>query len=163
MTDDVGAKLDAIFNARSAREAEAARLRTEEQQRQEASLQEFLALKESLIRPTLESLAQQLNERGHKCKVYEIADGEKVGGNTKVETIGLRLLLEVAANFRELNQYPHLTMSVNKTGRRVEFFASTMSPGRGGSSGGDGSVEYEALTAELINTKALKIIAEVYR
>ena len=163
MTDDVDAKLDAIFNARSVRETEAVRIRTEAQQRQEASLQEFLALKESLIRPTLEALAQKLNERGHKCKVYEIADGEKVGGNTKEETIGLRLLLEVAANYRELNQYPHLTMSVDKSGRRVQFFSSTMSPGRGGTSGGDGSVEYDALTAELINTKALKIIAEVYK
>jgi hypothetical protein len=163
MTDDVDAKLDAIFNARSAKEAEAVRLKTEAEQRQQASLQEFLALKESLIRPTLEALAQKLNERGHKCKVYEIADGEKVGGNTKVETIGLRLLLEVAANYREVNQYPHLTMSVEKSDRQVQFFSSTMSPGRGGSSGGDGSIGYDALTAELINTKALKIIAEVYR
>lgn len=163
MNDDVDAKLDAIFNARSVKEAEIVRQQREAEQRQEASLQEFLVLKESLIRPTLEALVQKLSQRGHKSKVFEIADGEKVGGNTRGETIGLRLLLDKAADYRVGNEYPHLTMSVDKSGRRVQFSYSTISPGRGGSGGGDGSVDYDALTEELINTKALKIIAEVYK
>ena len=163
MTVDLNAKLDAIFNARAERESEAVRLKREAEQLQEANLKDFLALKESVIRPALEALVEKLNERGHKAKVFENADGEQINGNTRSAAIGIRFLLDSAASYRSGNEYPHLSMSVDKAGRQVQFYACSMSPGRGGSAGGDGSVAFEGLSEDMIYSKALKIIAHVYK
>jgi len=163
MTDDVNARLDEIFNARSQKEAEALRIKNEIQQKQKSNLQDFLELQESLIRPTLESLAQKLKDRGHNTKVFDIADGEQISGSTRVASIGIQFLLDTAANYRNANEYPHVTLTVEKNTRTVHFSYSTMSPSRGGSAGGAGSVSFEALTPELINDKVIKVISDLYK
>lgn len=163
MTDDLNAKLDAIFNARSNKEAEAERLKQEIAQQREVSLQEYLVLQNNLIRPALEVFVQKLADRGHKSSIYEIADGEQVSGNTRSATIGIRLLLNQETTHRGSHEYPHVSMSVDKAGRRVQFTHSTMVPGKGGMAGGDGAVGYDELTAELINEKVLKVIAAVFK
>ncbi|MDP9653364.1 UNVERIFIED_ORG: hypothetical protein J2W87_001273 [Pseudomonas putida] len=163
MTDDVNAKLDAIFNARSEREAEAGRVKREAEIKQDANLQEFLALKDNVIRPTLEALAQKLSDRGQESKIFEITDGEQLHGKVRDATIGIRFLLDGAARYRDGNEYPHLTLTVDKAARRVQFYYSTMSPGRGGTASGDGFVDYDALSAAVINEKALKVIAAVFK
>lgn len=163
MTDDLNARLDAIFDAKSSKEAEAERLKEEIARQKEAGLQEFLALQNNVIRPTLEIFVQKLAERGRKSSIYEIADGEQVGGNTRSATIGIRLLLDQESKYRGSNEFPHLSMSADKAGRRVQFYHSTMSPGRGGTAGGDGTVGYDELSPDLINEKVLKVIAAVFK
>jgi hypothetical protein len=162
MTDDVGAKLDVIFNARAEREAEAGRVKREAQLKRESSLQEFLALKDTVIRPTLEALAQRLSDRGQKSEIVEITDGEMIHGKVRDAAISLRFLLDTVASSLSSNDYPHLTLSADKVGRRVAFHFSTISPGKGGTSSTNGLVDYDAVTAEIINEKALKLIAVVY-
>lgn len=163
MTDELNAKLDAIFDARSDKEAAAERLREEIAQQRKASLEEYLLLQESLIRPTLEVFVQKLAERGHKSSIYDFTDGEQIHGNTRSATIGIRFLLDRETTHRSTHEYPHLTMSVDKAGRKVNFSHSTMAPGRGGMAGGDGTVGYDELTPELINEKVLKVIAAVFK
>lgn len=163
MTDDLNAKLDAIFDARSSKEAEAERLKEEIARQKEAGLREFLVLQNNLIRPTLEVFVQKLAERGHKSSIYEIADGENVSGNTRSATIGIRLLIDQESKNRGSNEYPHLSMTADKTGRCVQFSHSTMSPGKGGMAGGDGTTGYDELSPELINEKVLKVIAAVFK
>ncbi len=163
MTDDVNARLDAIFNSRSEREAEAARSNVEAERNQRINLEEFMALMESLIRPTLETLAQNIKDRGHQCSVFEIADGEHLGGKRRDAAIGIRFLVDASVSQRHWNDYPHLTMSVDKANRQIEIYSSTMVPGKGGSSGGELPIAFEALTVDLIHQKALKIIAAVYK
>jgi hypothetical protein len=162
MTDDVGAKLDAIFDARAEREAEAGRVKREGQLKREARLQEFLALKDSVIRPTLEALAKRLSDKGQKTEIVEIADGEMLHGKVQDAAIRLRFLLDTAARYLGSSEYPHLTLTADKYDRRVVFHFSTVSPGSGGTSSTDGFVGYDDLTAEIINEKALKLIAAVY-
>lgn len=163
MTDDVNARLDSIFNARTARDAEAALKLSETQQRERNSLQEFLALQESVIRPALEALAQNLKGRGQVCNVFEITDGEHLGGRAQEAAIGIRFLVGNSSSGRTGNDFPHLTLKVDKRGGKVQLFSSTISPGRGGSAGSDESIGYKDLTVDLINEKAIAIIAQVYR
>lgn len=162
MTDEVNAKLDAIFNARAEREAEAGRKKQEAEQQLDASLQEFLLLKEKVIIPTLEALKNSLSDRGEESVVVEVTDGELRHGRTQDAAVGLRLIVEDAARYRDGNEYPHLTLQVSKATRQVLFQYSTMSPRRGGSSSSYGAVNYADVTAELINEKALKVFAAVY-
>jgi hypothetical protein len=164
MTDDVNAKLDAIFDARSEREAAAVRIKNETEQRLRDNLQEYLVLQESVIRPTLEAFAKKLNDRGHRAHVYDYTDGETFGGNTKSATIGIRFLVDGPVSHRVGgHDYPHVSMSVDKSGRRVHFSYSTISPNRGGSAGGDGEVDFQELNVDLINKKVLDVIAVVYK
>jgi len=162
MTDDVNAKLDAIFNARAERVAEAGRKKEQAEKQMDASLQEFLLLKEKVIIPTLEALKQSLSDRGEESIVVEVTDGELRHGRTQAAAIGLRLIIEEAARYRDGNDYPHLTLQVEKATKQVRFYYSTMSPRRGGMSSSDGPVDYADVTPELINQKALKIFAAVY-
>ncbi|MCK9799303.1 hypothetical protein M1B34_16720 [Pseudomonas sp. MAFF 302030] len=163
MTDDVDGKLDEIFNALAEKQAAAARRQQETEIKQDATLQEFNALKETLIRPTLEGLAQKLSGRGHASKVFETEEGGPGNGSTRDARVGIRFLFdEKALNGRD-SEYPHLTLALDKSAGKIQFYSSTMSPGKGGSAGGAGSVDLGSLTQELINQKALKIIAEVYK
>jgi len=158
MTDDVSAKLDAIFNARAEREAEAGRVKRELEVKQDASLQEFLTLKDNLIRPTLEALVNQLSDRGEASEIFEFTDGQMIHAKKQDAAIGIKFLLDTAARYRSSSEYPHLTLSADKSTRRVLFHFST----KGGTSSTDGLVGYDDLTAEVINEKALKLIKAIY-
>lgn len=163
MTDDVNARLDSIFGARAARELAAAQRENETKKKERDSLQEFLSLQESVIRPALEALAQNLKDRGQVCNVFDITDGEHLGGSPQEAAIGIRFLTGSSAGSRTHNDYPHLTIKADKRRGRVQFFYSTMSPGRGGSASSDESIGYKDLTVDMINEKAIAIIAEAYR
>lgn len=160
MTDDLNSKLDDIFNARAERLNAATHAQLEKEKKQDAALEEFLVLKESVIRPTLQALSHKLSDRGHESKVFETqGDGRGVGG---AHEIGIRFLLDAGAHSSRGNEYPHLTLSFDKVVRKVQFYRSTMSPKRGGMAGSDGSADLDSVTEDLINQKALKVIAEIY-
>ncbi|WP_124358337.1 hypothetical protein [Pseudomonas orientalis] len=163
MTDDLNSNLDDIFNARAERLNAASNAKRELEIKQDATVQQFLELKEAIIRPTLEALAQKLSDRGQECKIFETQDGEQVSGLPRGASIGIRFLLDSGAQFGRGNDYPHLTLALEKAARKVQFYSSTMVPGRGGMAGGDGSADIGEVTEELINKKALKIIADVFR
>lgn len=163
MTDDVNSKLDAIFNARAERLAAASHAKLEMEKKQDVNLQEFLALKASLIRPSFDALAQRLSDRGQESRVFETEDGDRVNGHAQEAKIGIRFLLDQEGRFGRGDEYPHLTLTFEKSSRKVHFYKSTMSSGKGGMSGSDGSVNLGSLTEDLINQKALKIIAEIYK
>lgn len=163
MTDDVDGKLDEIFNALAEKQAAAARKQQETEIKLDATLQEFNALKETLIRPTLEGLAQKLSDRGHVSKVFETEEGGPGNGSMRDARVGIRFLVDENARYGRESEYPHLTLALDKSAGKIQFYSSTMSPGKGGAAGGDGSVDLGSLSQELINQKVLKIIAAVYK
>lgn len=163
MSDDVESKLNEIFSARAEKQAAALQAQREEKTVQDSALQEFLTLKDSLIRPTFEALAHKLSDRGHESRIFESHDGEGAQGRAQqYETIGLRFLTDSGTHFGRGSEYPHITLSFEKARRKVHFFRSTMTIGKGGMSGSDGSIDLDSVTEALINQKALKIIAEIY-
>lgn len=160
MTDDVNSKLDEIFNARAERLAAATHAQLEKEKKQDAALEEYLALKEAVIRPTLEALSRKLRDRGHESKVFETQGDERGVGGT--HEIGIRFLLDGGAHSSRGNEYPHVTLAFDKIVQKVQFYRSTMSPKRGGMAGSDGSADLSSITEDLINQKTLKVIAEIY-
>ena len=163
MTDDLNSKLDDIFNARAKRIEAASNAQRELEVKQDATVQEFLELRDSIIRPALEALAQKLSDKGQECKIFETQDGEQVSGLPRGATIGIRFLMDSGAQYGRGNEYPHLTLALEKAAKKVQFYSSTMVPGRGGMAGGDGSAGFGEVSEELINRKALKIIADVFK
>lgn len=161
MTDDVNSKLDEIFNARAERLAAATHAQLENEKKQDAVFEEFLVLKASVIRPALDALSRKLADRGHGSKVFETQAGDRPDGDK--QEIGIRFRLDAGAHFGRGNEYPHLTLSFDKSARKVQFYRCTMSPGKGGMAGSDGSADFDSLTEDLINQKALKVIAEVFK
>lgn len=164
MSDDVDAKLDAIFNARAERIAENKRVKLEAEQKQEKSLQDFLELQASVMRPTLNALAQKLTDRGLESRVFETQDGQKKGNEVLPASIGIKFLHRQVLKFRDGEDAPYLTLTLDKSVNRVLFHFSTFSPGRkDGNSGVATMADFASVTANLINNEALKIVEAIYK
>jgi hypothetical protein len=164
MSDDLDAKLDAIFNARAERIAEAKRVRQEAEQKQERSLEAFLDLKCSVIRPTLDALAHNLTDRGLESRVFEVADGQPKGNEVLPASIGIKFLHHQILQIRDGEDAPHLTLTLDKALRRVVFHFSNVFPGRkNGEEGVATIVDFDSVTATLINDEALKVIGAIHK
>lgn len=164
MSDDLNAKLDAIFDARAKRIAEAKRVRLETEQKLERSLEAFLNLKTSVIRPTLDALAHNLKDRGLESRVFEVEDGQQKGNEVLPASIGIKFLHHQLLELRGGEDAPYLILTLDKAASRVLFHFSNFFPGRkDGESGVATIVGFDSVTAELINDEALKVLAVIHK
>jgi hypothetical protein len=161
MSDNLNTKLDAIFDARAQRVAEARRVRLETEKKQEENLKAFLVLQTSVIRPTLEDLAKNLTDRGLECAVFETVDGQQKGSETLAAGNGIEFYRHVIFKTIRKGESPHLTLMLDKATGRVLFHFSTASMDQKGETGVSTVVNLDAVTADLINEEALKVIAIV--
>lgn len=159
MSNEINAKLDAIFDARAQRIAEAKRVRLEAEQQQEENLQAFLALQKSVIQPTLEALANNLTDRGQECQVFETTDGQKKGSETLAAGSGIIFYSHIILKSIQKGPNPHLTLMLDKAVGRVVFHFSTSYSEQEGQTGVAAVVDFDSVTADLINEEALKVIA----
>lgn len=161
MSATLNAKLDAIFNARAEKKAEAKRVKLESEKREEENLQAFQVLQASVIRPTLESLANNLTDRGLESVVFECA-GEKskrpeaLGVGTGIKFYRLKLLKSVSSAV-----VPYLTLELDKDVGHVKFRFDTSTQGKSGESGTSIVVDLKSVTRDLIHDEALKVIAMI--
>lgn len=162
MFDDLHAKLDAIFEARAKRIAEAQRVRVERDKKQEANLQAFLELQESVIRPTLEALANYLTDRGEESGIYESTDGQQKGNEKLSAAIGIKFYRHVILKSLTKEKVPSLNFLLDKDAGQVLIQYDTSTTQREGVSG-ESTVDLGAVTADLISAEALKVIQIIFK
>lgn len=159
MSDQLKSSLDAIFDQHEA--AKHAAVVKEQTRRSEEDLfvDEFLSVRATIIRPAFEKVAELVKARGHDCEVVDVGghpNGVDVPADARVT---FRILLK---NPRGDQGQPHLSAICDKAQRRVRFHESTMTPNRGGHAGPVGEVALSAVTEEVIFSKAINLVREVF-
>lgn len=162
MSVDINARLDAIFNAKSERIAEARRVRLEIEKKQEEYLRVFLALQKSVITPTLQALSDNLAGRDQVSEVVETTDGQKNGNamfaaGTVITFYDHEILKKIGSR---KNPYSYVVLDKEKG--KVLIQSSTATEQREGTSWSV-AVDFDALTEDLINEEVLKVIAAIIR
>lgn len=158
MSDTLDSKLDAIFKARAERKAEDKRVKQEVEKMQEESLQAFLELQESVIRPTLESFANNLTDRGLESRVFESADGQTKGAEDFSVGTGIKFHGNKLLKSLSIDLVPYLFLGFDKAKGQVIFHFSTPAQGQKVGSSKSTAVDFKHVTEELINDEALKVI-----
>lgn len=162
MSFDLDARLDAIFNAQAERLAEAKRVNLEIKRKQEENLQNFLVLQDSIIRPTLQALSENLTRREQECGIFESTDGQKEGSKTLAAATGIKFFSHKYFKNMASIKHAYLNVMLDKEEGKVLIQFNTNSELREGTSG-TAAVDFDALTPELINEEALKVIAAINR
>ena len=163
MSDKLKAELEAIFNAHDEARAQAKNRQSEKEQREAEFLLSFERVRESLIRPTLETIVDHMKARGHKCRIEAKDEKAERDGRYEAPKISILFLVDDDGKHHASSEYPRLSIICEKVDSRLHFHESTMSPGRGGHAGGTGVTTLDRITADLINEKVLKVIKEVFR
>lgn len=160
MSVDLDAKLDAIFNAKAERIAEANRVKLETEQKQEENLKAFLALQKSVIRPTLQALFDNLSGRGQESEIVETTDGQKNGNETLAAGTGIKFYSHKLLKNISKSKNPYLNFLLDKVEGKVIIQFSTVAENRKGTFG-SAAVDFDVVTADLINEETLKVIAAI--
>lgn len=163
MSDKLKTELDAIFNAHAETKKRIEHQKSEREVREEAFVQSFYGLRDSLIRPTFESIGEYIKAKGYKYHIETSEEQTDREGRYQSPSISIRFLVGEDGRHYRSHEYPHLSVICEKGSSKLRFHESTMSPGRGGHAGGAGDTTPTELTADLINQKVLKVIREVFK
>lgn len=163
MSDKLKTELDAIFNAHDETKKQVERKKSEREQREEAFVQSFYERRDSLIRPTFETIGEYIKAKGHKYDIEISEEQTDREGRYQPPSISIRFLVGQDDRRYPSLGYPRFSVICEKTSSRLRFHESTISPGRGGHAGGAGETTPSEITADLINQKVLKVLSEVFK
>ena len=163
MADKLKAELDAIFKTHGETKKKIEVERSEREQREEAFVQSFYALEESTIRPAFEVIGEYVKGRGYEYRIDGKKEGTDRDGRYEAPRLSIRFLLADRPGHHQEHDYPHFSVICEKSGDKVRFHESTMSPGRGGRSGGVGETGLNEVTAQLLHEKLLNLLREVFK
>lgn len=160
MTDDLQNSIDAIFDRHEAAKQAAVAAAEKRKSQEELFVEEFLAVRAGVIRPALERVAQLVKDRGYDCEVVDQDTAQRPGGSPGEPMATLRILVERSDRHTE---HPHLSDICDRLQRRVRFHESTIWGNRGGHGGPAGDAALSEVTDQLVFTKAVKLLGEVFR
>ncbi|BBE51978.1 hypothetical protein OYT1_ch2465 [Ferriphaselus amnicola] len=163
MSDKLKTELDAIFNSHAETKKQIEHQKSEREVREEAFVQSFYGLRDSLIRPTFERIGEYIKAKGYKYHIETSEEQTDPEGRYQSPSISIRFLVGEDGSHYRSHEYPHLSVICEKGFSKLRFHESTISPGRGGHAGGAGDATPTELTADLINQKVLKVIREVFK
>lgn len=163
MSDKLKTELEAIFNAHGETKKQAERQKSEREQREEAFVQSFYAIRESVIRPTFDTVGEYVKAKGYKYQIENNEESSDRDGRYQPPSISIRFLVGENDRHYRAHEYPHLSVICEKGAAKLRFHESTMSPGRGGHAGGAGDTTPSEITPDLINQKLLNVLREVFK
>jgi hypothetical protein len=123
-----------------------------------------VSLKTEIIHPTIQEIADMLNEGGHVASVREQEDSSTAEGGVKSAAISLRVVPRpFAAKATEVNAIAiEVTFSANRSVRKVAVSSTNTMINHGGTVGKRGEYEIEALTADIVTTHVLQTLSEAF-
>lgn len=163
MTDKLKSELDAIFATHSKTKKKAEVEKSERESREEAFVQSFYTIQESIIRPTFEAIGDYVKGQGYEYRIdakKEFSDRE---GRYEAPRVSIRFMLADRPGHYQDHDYPYFSVICEKASNKVRFHESTMSPGRGGQSGSVGDATLDGVTAQLLQEKLLNLIRAVFK
>lgn len=160
MKDELKLSLQGIFESKALSDADAKLRAAATAEARAASLAEFYKICEQVIEPAMQEVGAIIKSNGLDFRISSVKDEKR--NNTGPEN-SIRFTIITDSSNHPLYEYPGLSVIFDKFGGSVHFHASTIAPGRGGTSGGDGSMKLSELTADLIQTRIVAIAQKVFR
>ena len=166
MRPETQSKLDEIFEQRERQDIAAARAKSEYEQTEDAALAKFKTLRESLIKPTMQSFAHYLASKGHNANVVE--SEERFEGGPTAErlveeaSIELRISPHGADQYAQYTKGPHFLVRLDKAKSNVWFHESTTWGQRAGHSGPCGEFSLDNLSEQLLEEAITKTIGSIF-
>jgi hypothetical protein len=132
MKSDIKKGLDDVFAKHEASRKAAAERQQAIQTKEEAFLKEFLEKRDSIIRPAMEAVGQYLKEKGYSSEITTEEDGYSQDGARRPVSASIRFTIypDRGAGYPR-ERFPGLAAICDKSGGRVVFHESTLSPSRG--------------------------------
>lgn len=124
-------------------------------------LEAFLRCQEDVIRPAMEEMGTYLEGKGYSYSIT--TDDEHINDDKRAVPASIRFTIyrEGRPGFAEY-LHPGLSAICDKHRKLINFYASTMHPGGGGSSGSEGSYPLEQVTSDLVQKMIAGIISKVF-
>lgn len=160
MKDELKSSLDAIFKADSDRKSAAQRALDEGLRKDAEFSAAFQACAESVIKPAMEELGAYAEAQGYPYRIDEHRE-EAQGGRHQAPSIAIVFVLQ-RGKYHPINELPSFAVRCDKQKRKVEFVENTFSPGSPGRSGPAGEAALEEITAELIHSRIVRLLEEVF-
>jgi hypothetical protein len=160
MKDEIRDRLSALFVEHEKQIQAAAKVRETQQSKEEEFLQAFQNAVDNTIKPAMQEICEMLRANGFQFSIDRVAEsyGEKSG--IRRAEIKLSIFKE-KKEYTPNNQHPHFTVYCDKVHQKFMFHESTISPNRGGHSGGCGEATLETLTKDLLQQKITKTIQDM--
>lgn len=162
MKDEIKRQLDAAFAQHAQKLNEEQQTKVARETKEQQFLKDFRERRTLTIRPTFEHISEYLHSKGMETRIGQ--SEETVGRNGKLdahEEISFVLCVGDEGRLHHGFEQPHLTLRPNKHNWLVDIYESTLVPGRGGHSGGIGSVKLEEITQAFLEEKVRELVIEV--
>jgi len=125
MRPETQSKLDEIFEQRERQDIAVARTKSDQERSEEAALAKFKTLRESLIKPTMQSFAHYLASKGHNANIIEnderFEGGPADGRLMEEASIELRISPHGADQYAQYTKGPHFLALLDKAKCKVWF------------------------------------------
>jgi hypothetical protein len=159
MKDQTKTALDALFRQHEDTKRKATEVKEIKAKKEDAALEKFLSVRESIIRRAMEEMGAYVKAKGYAYDVKTEEDSKDNKGRHTPASIRFNLYLDEQRY--SSNGFPSLAVICKKEDGRVWFHECTMGPGRGGHAGGVGEAAIGDLTKDLVQEKILKALSQV--
>jgi hypothetical protein len=124
----------------------------------------FVTIRTVVIRPTLQEIADMLNERGHDASVREWEDSSNAEGGIKSAAVSLRVIPKpFVSKAAEPNPVAiEVTFSANRAERKVAVSSFNSMINQGGKVGKRGEYEIDAVTADVVTRHVIQTLQEAF-
>jgi hypothetical protein len=163
MDKDTAAKFDEVFSAHKAKREELHKAREKKANVEKSFLETFNEFAAQQIKPILEDIRQYLAGQATTATV-EITEEKRERDGKVITNSEISLTLKMGDPDRHYQAYqlPRFSIRADSFKQKAIFFESTMSPNRGGHSGGTGEYALELVTRQLIDQKVLAWLKAVF-
>jgi hypothetical protein len=164
MKDEAKSLLQKIVHDYDEKLAEAERIDAAKREAHAAFPGRFVALKTTTIQPTIQEIADVLNERGHKASVREQEESSSTEGGVKSAAVSLRVVPKpFALKPPETNPSAiEITFSANHRAQKVAVSSTNTMIGNGGTVGKCGEYEIDAVTADVVAGHVIQTLGDAF-
>ena len=164
MNDEAKSMLQKIIGEYDIKLTEAERLNAAKRAADAAFPEGFLAFKTATIRPTLQEIADMLNQRGHDASVREQDESSTAGGGVKSAAISLRVVPKPFAHKgAETNPVAiEVMFSANRAERKVTVSSTNTTSNHRGSVGKRGEYVIEAVTPDVVANHVIQTLKDAF-
>ena len=163
MDNDAKKHLTGILDAFAAKQAAWKREVERKKSEHELFLERFADKVKSVIRPAMEGVSAELRSRGHETSITERQEAVTADGRVTEANIDMAIMPSgqtYPMNRRDPLSCPHITFIAGHHENKVSVYESTMMPGGGGQSGRTREYTLDQVTAEVVQSHILKVLAE---
>jgi hypothetical protein len=163
MNEETKAALKALFKKREEKQHAAKQAQAAKESAEDAFLRQFSAVRQNVIAPVLNEMADYVKARGVECAVRK-TDPENLDGQ-RFSTAGIALVVYAGkdeGHYRPDRDYPAFSFNADKAAKKVGMHERTIGPGRGGCAGYVGAgLSLDQITADVIQSHIVKFLGEI--